>query len=148
MSHRDIAKLVSTVHKVQPWWSQTVTVGYERIKGLRARGQQRDGSFGASKSRTFNVPVAELFEAWAQTDTRKRWLKETGLKVRTANPPKTLRLGLADGSIVAVGFLAKGAAKSSVAIEHSKLPDKAAVARVKQIWSERFDALGHMLAER
>ena len=25
--------------KVADWWTQTVTVGYERIKGLRARGQ-------------------------------------------------------------------------------------------------------------
>jgi hypothetical protein len=43
MSHRDIARLVSEKYKVDGWWSQTVTVGYERIKGLRARGQRRDG---------------------------------------------------------------------------------------------------------
>ena len=48
MSHREIAALVSTKFKVGSWWTQTVTVGYERIKGLRARGQRRDGSYEAT----------------------------------------------------------------------------------------------------
>src|SRR6266542_4355686 len=64
MSHRDIAALVSEKYKVASWWTQTVTVGYERIKGLRARGQRRDVTYEASKSRTFNVPVTKLFMAW------------------------------------------------------------------------------------
>ncbi|CAN5701216.1 hypothetical protein BH23GEM1_BH23GEM1_01270 [soil metagenome] len=51
-----------------------MTVGYERINGLRARGQRRDGSYEASKSRTFNVPVARLFDAWANPALRKKWL--------------------------------------------------------------------------
>jgi hypothetical protein len=44
MSHREIAALVNEKYKVDEWWSQTVTVGYERIKGLRARAQRRDGT--------------------------------------------------------------------------------------------------------
>lgn len=32
MSHREIADMVNTKWKVDGWWSQTVTVGYERIK--------------------------------------------------------------------------------------------------------------------
>src|SRR5574338_1005744 len=51
-SHAEIARHVRTRYKTSPWWSQTVTVGYERIKGLRVRGQRLDGSFEASKSRT------------------------------------------------------------------------------------------------
>jgi hypothetical protein len=70
MSHRDIAALVSEKYKVADWWTQTVTVGYERIKGLRAKGQRRDGTYEASKSRTFNVPVDTLFDAWADPGTR------------------------------------------------------------------------------
>ena len=56
MAHRDIAALVNKKYKIEGWWSQAVTVGYERIKGLRARGQRRDGSYEANKSRTYNVP--------------------------------------------------------------------------------------------
>lgn len=146
MSHGDIAKLVSEKYKVPSWWTQTVTVGYERIRGLRARGQRRDGSYEATKSRTFNVPVARLFDAWADTSIRKRWLDEANVKVRTATAPKSMRLGWSDGSIVAVGFTPKGKSKSSVAIQHPKLPDKKTADRLKQYWTERLDALNEALA--
>jgi hypothetical protein len=148
MSHRDIASLVNTKYKLDGWWSQTVTVGYERIKGLRVRGQRRDGSYEATKSRTFNVPVTVLFDAWADASIRRRWLNGATVKVRTATAPKSMRLGWADGGIIAVGFIPKGTSKSVVAVAHAKLPDKATADRVKQYWSERLDALGEVMGER
>jgi hypothetical protein len=146
MSHRDIAKIVGEKFKVDAWWTQMVTVGYERIKGLRVRGQQRDGTFGATKSRTYNVPVETLFDAWLNPKRRKRWLGDEKVRVRVATAPKSMRLDWTDGSIIAVGFLSKGASKSSVALEHSGLPDREAVSRTKQEWSDRLDALGEALA--
>jgi hypothetical protein len=148
MSHRDIAKLVSTKYKVDSWWTQTVAVGYERIKGLRARGQQRDGTFRASKSRTFNVPVSTLFDAWMDAGVRKRWLNGANVRVRTATASKSIRLDWTDGSIIAIGFTSKGKSKSSVALEHSKLADRDAATAIKEYWSERLDALGEVLAQR
>src|SRR4051812_14377122 len=59
-THREIARYVAEKYKIPGWWAQTVTVGYERIKGLRAVGQRRDGSFEAHKSRTFPVPLGRL----------------------------------------------------------------------------------------
>ena len=44
MTHRDIAAMVHAKHHVGDWWAQTVTVGYERVKGLRERGQRRNGT--------------------------------------------------------------------------------------------------------
>src|SRR5215217_7562573 len=38
MSHSEIAKLVRNTYKTPSWWTQSVAVGYERIKGLRVRG--------------------------------------------------------------------------------------------------------------
>lgn len=147
MSHGDIAKLVNEKYKIPGWWSQTVTVGYERIKGLRARGQRRDGTYEASKSRTFNVPVTKLFDAWKDATVRKRWLGDATVKVRTATAPKSMRLGWSDGTIVAVGFMPKGKTKSAVAVQHTKLPDRETADRLKQYWSERFDGLNDVLAE-
>ena len=147
MAHRDIAELVAEKYKVDGWWAQAVTVGYERIKGLRARGQRRDGSYEANKSRTFNVPVETLFDAWASARTRKRWLNGVSVKVRTATAPKTMRLGWEDGRIIAVGFTPKGKSKSAVALTHPRLPDKETADRLKQYWSERLDALGEVLVE-
>ncbi len=148
MSHRDIAALVNSRYKVGPWWGQMVTVGYERIKGLRARGQRRDGAYEAGKSRTYNVPVAILFEAWADAKMRRRWLDGATVKARTATAPKSIRLGWEDGTIIAAGFTAKGQSKSSVALVHMKLPDEETATRLKQYWGERLDALGEVLAEK
>lgn len=148
MTHREIATLVNTRYKIPGWWSQTVTVGYERIKGLRARGQRRDGTYEATKSRTFNVPVTVLFDAWADAKMRRRWLNGAKVNVRTATAPKSMRLDWTDRSIIAVGFAAKGKSKSSVAVQHEKLPDRDTAERLKQYWSDRLDALGEVLSNR
>ena len=147
MTHQEIAEIVRTKYKVADWWTQTVTVGYERIKGLRARGQRRDGSYEATKSRTFNVPVKKLFDAWNDAPTRRKWLDETGVRVRTATSPKSIRLGWHDGAIVALNFAAKGSSKSSVAVQHSKLADKQTADRMKEYWSEKLDRLAAHLAK-
>lgn len=145
MAHPDIAALVKEKYKIGPWWTQTITVGYERIKGLRVRGQQRNGTFQMTKSRTYDVPVTTLFDAWADATTRKRWLKAT-VKVRVATPTKSMRLDWSDGGIVAIGFAAKGKSKSSVAVEHTKLPDLERANGLKREWSDRLDALGELLS--
>ncbi|HEX4682503.1 MAG TPA: hypothetical protein VH277_07345 [Gemmatimonadaceae bacterium] len=145
LPHKEIAQLVNAKYKVGPWWAQMVAVGYERVKGLRARGQQRNGSFGASKSKTFSVPVEMLFDAWADAKTRKRWLGGKSVKIRTATKPKSMRLDWPDGGIVAVGFYAKGAGKSSVALEHTRLPSREAVNEIKAYWAEALTKLGEIL---
>ena len=145
MTHREIVEIVKTKYKVEDWWCQMVTVGYERIKGLRARGQRRDGSYEATKSRTFNVPVDVLFDAWANAKMRKQWLDGKSVKVRTATAPKSMRLDWPDGGIIAVGFTTKGKGKSAVALSHEKLPDRETANQLKRYWSERLDALGEVL---
>lgn len=143
--HSDIAVLVRDKYGVDDWWGQAVTVGYERIKGLRERGQRRDGSYEANKSKTFDVPVRTLFRAWADTRTRKRWLGDVNASVRTKSPLKAIRLRWPDGTIVIAGFTAKSATKSMVALAHTKLPSKAASAARKLEWAARLDALGQVL---
>jgi len=147
LSHAEIAALVKKSYKVGDWWSQTVTVGYERIKGLRAKGQRRDGTYEASKSRTFDVPVTTLYEAWADDHTRRRWLNGASVRVRTATSPKSMRLDWNE-SIVAVGFAPKSNGKSAVAVQHTRLPDRDTANNLKEYWSERLDALAAVLAER
>lgn len=144
MAHPDIARLVGGKYGVRPWWTQAVTVGYERIKGLRARGQRRDGSYEASKSRTFDVPVTTLFDAWADAATRRRWLDARDVKVRTATRPRSMRLSWSDGTVIALWFTAKGK-KSTVAVQHTKLPDRAAADRLKDYWSAQLSSLDQLL---
>jgi uncharacterized protein YndB with AHSA1/START domain len=141
--HREIAKYVSSLG-VPDWWTQTITVGYERIRGLRARGQQRDGGYQATKSRTFNVPIATLYHSFAHARTRQRWLPVT-VAVRTAQPNRTMRINWDDDTRVAIGFMSKGAGKSAVAVQHERLRDKAAADAMKQAWSDHFDRLAQLL---
>ena len=148
MSHREIAELAKKTYKAGDWWSQTVAVGYERIKGLRVIGQRRDGTYEASKSRTFDVPVKTLFEAWADDRTRRRWLDGAEIKIRTATAPKSMRIDWIDQSIIAVGFTPKGTSKSAVAIQHTKLPDRETANQIKEYWRDRLDALGDVLSSR
>lgn len=144
-SHRDIAKHVRERYKVDGWWAQTVTVGYERIKGLRAIGQRRDGSFEATKSRTFAAPLTRVYRAFADRASRERWLPDVELVIRTATRGKSMRITWPDRSSVAVGFARRGGGKSQVAVQHEKLPDRATATRVKQFWAERLEALGQVL---
>jgi hypothetical protein len=143
--HPTIAKHVRDKYKVTSWWAQTVTVGYERIKGLRAIGQRRDGSYEASKSRTFPVPVERLYAAFHDPRLRGRWLPGVDLTVRTATREKSMRITWPDRTSVSVGFSRRGEGKSQVAVQHERLPDQAAASRVKQCWSERLDGLGRVL---
>ena len=53
-----------------------------------------------------------------------------------------------DGTIVAVGFTAKGGAKSMVALAHTKLRDRAAAENAKAYWTERLDALTALRSAR
>jgi hypothetical protein len=145
MAHRDIAALVHKKFKIAGWWSQAVTVGYERIKGLRARGQRRDGSYEANKSRTYNVPVETLFAAWADARKRGRWLDGEIGKVRTSTAAKSMRLDGRERSIVAVGFWPKGPSKSAVSVQHTKLRDQETATKLKKYWGERLDALRDVL---
>jgi uncharacterized protein YndB with AHSA1/START domain len=142
--HRQIAEFVSSLG-TPSWWTQMVAVGYERIRGLRQKGQQRSGLYEASKSRTFNVPIETLYDAFANEPTRRRWLK-VKVSVRTAAQNKTLRLSWDDNTLVALGFTAKASTKSVVAVLHQKLPSKSAADAIKKRWAEHFDRLAQLLS--
>lgn len=141
MSHKEIAGYLSQKQKCPPWWSQMVTVGYEQERGLRDKNQKPDG-YSVSASKTLVVPVTRLYEAWTKDSLRERWLPETGLHIRKATPPKSLRISWGDGKTsVSVQFYAKGEEKSQVTVEHDKLSNQKDVARIKSLWGEALDRL-------
>jgi hypothetical protein len=142
--HGEIAKFVSSLGTPN-WWSQMVTVGYERIRGLRQPGQRVDGWYEASKSRTFAVPVQALFDAFADARIRRQWLPAT-ITVRTAIAPKSMRVSWENGTTVAFWFLSKGRGKSAVALAHQKLRDKPTAEAMKKMWGGYLDRLGEVLA--
>ena len=143
--HRRIAKHLHEEHGMPAWWRQMVAVGYERIKGLRAVGQRRDGTFETTKSKTFAVPLPHLYLAWSDARLRTKWLPGVALTVRTTKREKSMRITWPDRTSVEVGFIGKTATKSQVAVQHSKLADKPTAAKMKAYWEERLRALGEVL---
>ena len=140
--HRAIAEYVHEKYKVRPWWTQMVTVGYERVKGLRDRGQRRGGSYETSKSRTFDVPMGRLYDAFAKPVQREQWLDGADLHVRMATRNRSMRITWGDGTSVELWFTKKARAKSQVAVQCTRLPSSGVAAEKKMYWEARLDALG------
>ena len=146
MPHREIAKYVNEEHGIPGWWAQTVTVGYERIRGLREKGQRRSGTYETSKSKTFPVPVSKLYRAFSVSRTRAMWLPDVDVTVRKATKEKSMRITWSDDTSVELYFTARGAKQSQVAIQHRGLASKADSASRKEYWTGRLSALEKLLA--
>ena len=142
--HKEIAAWLRE-HGTDGWDAQSVTVSYERARGMRAVGERTDG-FSITASKTVAVPVDRLYDAFVERSQRRRWLPKDELRERTATKPKSARFDWADGETrVVVGFIAKGDAKSTVALEHERLPDAEEAERMKAFWRERVAALKEVL---
>ena len=143
LGHAAIARLLSEEYDVPGWWAQMVTVGYERIRGLRERGQQRDGGFDVSKSKTYPVPLAEL---WTAFNRCERWLDGAKLRMKKCTKPKYIRMRWSDDTPVEANFVAKSPTRSMVALQHGKIRTRAEAERLRAFWGERLAALGELLA--
>jgi uncharacterized protein YndB with AHSA1/START domain len=147
LPHKEIASYLQTEHELPSWWAQTVTVTYERARGLRAINQKCDGSFSTSVSRTVAVPVEKLYDTWSDVKLRARWLPAAPLTVGKATPNKSIRFAWKEGrSRVKVDFLAKGPFKSQATLDHENLPNATSVKQSKLYWSEALERMKTVLA--
>src|SRR5688572_32670369 len=99
MPHREIAALLHETLGVPGWWAQMVTVGYERIRGLRDKGQRRGGGYDVSKSKTFPVSIPTLWTALVRC---RPWLGDVGVRMSKATKPKSMRWRWTDGTPIEV----------------------------------------------
>lgn len=144
MTHQEIVAHLVEKHDVRPWWTQMIAVTYEQARGLRDKHQKPEG-YEISVSRTIGAPVGKAFKAWTDEKTRKRWLP-SNLTIRKATTNKSLRVTWEDGKTsLAVAFLPKGADKSQVVAQHSKIPDSKGAAKMKKLWAEALDRLKEVL---
>ena len=143
MNHKTIVAVVAK-HYSGGWWGQMVTVGYEQARGLRELNQSCAGVYQTSSSKTVNVPVARLFDAWHNPRRRAAWLGNGSdeLVVRKATKPKSLRITWCDGRTnLDVNLFPRGDAKSYVSVEHSKLDDAKHVRKAKQFWTQVLEKM-------
>jgi hypothetical protein len=139
--HKEIARWLREEQEVDGWGAQSVTVSYERARGLRAVGEHADG-FAITATRTVAVTIDRLYDVVVDESLRERWLPDGQLRERTATKPKSARFDWGDGETrVIVGFTARDEAKSTIALSHERLADADAADRMKAFWRERLAAL-------
>jgi hypothetical protein len=134
--HPDIARWVAAEHGITGWWAQSVTVGFERARGLRAE-HERPSGFSLSATKTVHVPIERLYEAFAGAKQRNDWLGHAA-RVRSSTAPRTINLDWGDGSRVAARFTAQSLSKSQVALQQEPLADAAAVEELRTFWRARL----------
>ena len=147
MNHQQIAQYLHDKHAVPPWWTQMVTVNYERARGRRDVHEKPDG-YSVSVSRTVKTPLGKLYKSFADTRTRKSWLTEDGIVVRKATTNKSMRVTWPDGKTnLEINFYPKGDGKSQVVVQHNKLPNAKASGSMKSYWSKALDQLRDSLEQ-
>ena len=149
LGHKEIVELVGRhLPADDGWWQQMVTVAYEQARGLRAKHQKPEG-FQISRSKTVAAPVSRLYAAFVDPSSQAAWLGPdvaAAITPRTCNVDKSARLLWTDGrTTVDALFYEKGAGRSQVALQHSKLASAEEAAAMKAYWGERLDALKSLL---
>jgi hypothetical protein len=147
LTHAQLARIAHDLSpEISGWWAQGVALGYERIRGMRVLNQDSTGAFRMSSSKTVPVPVEQLYNSFADETIRDRWIEPGTLNWRTGQPGRSARLDfLPAGTIISATFLAKGAAKASVAVEQTKLASADEVEPAKAYWKERLNRLAKLL---
>jgi hypothetical protein len=143
--HADALRWLGEEHGIEGWSAQAVTINYERARNLRAVGERPDG-FAITASKTVAVPIEQLYEAFVDESLRARWLPDDPLRERTVLKPRSARFDWGDGATrVNVVFVAKGEAKSTLALEHARLADAEEAERMKALWRDRVATLKEVL---
>lgn len=146
--HTRIATFLREEHGVDAWWSQGVTVAYEQARGLRQPGQQSDGTFAASSSKTLPVD-RDTLRPWLTEPARiARWAGNDVERV-SADGAKTTKLATPDGRRVAIYVddapAKDGLARVKVAVQAEKLAGPEAVADAKARWKAALGELARLI---
>ena len=100
---------------------------------------------GPRASKTISAPAEAVFHAWADPEKRELWLPGSGLTIRKATCPKSLRITWPDGRNVEVINTTKGNGKCSCAVEHGKLRSIDEVEPRKAFWAEALSRLKELV---
>ena len=143
--HPEIARWLQAEHDVSGWWAQTITVDYERARGMRGRHQQSNG-FSISATRTVAANAEQALAAFTNAATRRGWLREAPMRQRPTRAALAARFDWSDPpSRLIVTVISKDAGKTTVAVTHERLPDAESAERFKRTWRDRLGELKRVL---
>lgn len=144
MSHKDIARYLYEKYQISSWWSQMVTVMYEKEKGLRDKHERPDG-YSISVSKVVPVPINILFNFWNDNNRLNQWLVQDNITVGSRHLNKNIHMTWIDGkTIVDVNFYDKGQNKSQVVVQHNKLSSLGESEKMKMYWKGRLELLAKL----
>jgi len=89
-THTEIARWLGTEHGVPGWWTQSITVAYERARGRRARHQMTAG-FEVTVNRTVEVDASTALSAFTDDAVREQWLPDAAMRPRPTRAAATAR---------------------------------------------------------
>ena len=138
--HPAIAAKLEADTDIGPWWSQGVTVGYERITGLRLPFERPDGTFTAGKTKTVTVDVAELRALLLDDEQRDDLFPGHQTELLSKPSAKAIRISVGPG-VAHFGIGPKPDGRASINVDHRKLPSYDDVAEWKFYWTEWLDAI-------
>jgi hypothetical protein len=143
--HTAIAAWVQAVHGVPGWWAQGVTVGYERITGLRLPGQMPDGTFSVSRSRVLGLSADRLRAILLDDSGRADLFPGLDTVLRSKPTSKALRFAAASSG-APLGSLLFSAdpqpeGRLRLTVTHDKLTGSDEAERWKQFWADWLAAV-------
>lgn len=128
------------------WWAQATAVAYEQHVGRRVPGQQPDGTFRISLSRSTTMGMSDLMQAWtafADTDPDVGSLTVAPPRVSGTEKRITWRTKGQEQSTVTVISEPKKNGTAALIIQHGGLPSPDAANDARQTWMgvcDRFAA--------
>lgn len=138
--HQAVAAHLTGQYDIDGWWAQAVTVGWERITGRRLPHQAPDGTFTANKSRTITVDPGVLRAMLLDDGDREDLFGGLPTELRSRAKAKTLRIGMNPG-VAQIAIADRGAGRTTVTIQHEKLPTYDDVVAWKAFWDEWLAAI-------
>ncbi|PRZ03810.1 uncharacterized protein DUF4287 [Isoptericola sp. CG 20/1183] len=146
--HTEIAAWVAAHHDVSGWWAQTVTVGYERITGIRLPGQMPDGTFTVSRSKVLGLDHDTAHALLLDDADRAALVPGLSLSPRSRPGVKRPRFAVAETGaldpaehgVLMVSTDPVGG-RTRMTLTHERLASPAAAEHWRGFWGEWLTAL-------
>lgn len=148
--------------KVDPWWSSTIAVEYEKHHGVRKKDGLFEGYFVCA-TKTIAAPPNEVFAAWSSGTELSKWfgagtkaeVKDGGTfenkdgdrgKFLRVREKKDIRMtfenkGLSAPTQVDVQFQDKGKGKTGLLVNHTRIQTRVEADGLRAAWAEALDKL-------
>ncbi|HEU4625503.1 MAG TPA: DUF4287 domain-containing protein [Steroidobacteraceae bacterium] len=144
LDHKRIAHFLSSKHGLPGWWSQMVTVEYERARGRRERHETAEG-YSVAVTKTLATSVPHLYAATASAAQRRKWFPKGAFEPSSHTRDKYFRGSWNKSSRLEIGFYAKGTGKAQIALQIRRLAKKGDVEAERKAWKAAVVKLQELL---